>query len=97
MLAPSLVRLSRSDQIKRDRLRISLGGRQDLNLHRGQSVGRDKLAHFPVAAEAARTARAMTMKATAPERARVEALDESGCGILLQRWKIELHRKSRES
>jgi hypothetical protein len=34
-----------------------------------------KLANVPVAAEAARTARAMTMKATARERAHVEALD----------------------
>ena len=34
-----------------------------------------KLANVPVAAEAARTARAMTVKATARERAHVEALD----------------------
>jgi hypothetical protein len=34
-----------------------------------------KLANVPVAAEAARTARAMTIKATARERAHVEALD----------------------
>ena len=34
-----------------------------------------KLANVPVAAEAARTARTMTMKATARERAHVEALD----------------------
>jgi hypothetical protein len=34
-----------------------------------------KLANVPLAAEAARTARAMTMKATARERAHVEALD----------------------
>ena len=34
-----------------------------------------KLANVPVAAEAAQTARAMTMKATARERAHVEALD----------------------
>ncbi|MGA7431965.1 MAG: hypothetical protein WBW35_16160, partial [Xanthobacteraceae bacterium] len=34
-----------------------------------------KLTNVPVAVEAARTARAMTMKATARERAHVEALD----------------------
>src|SRR2546423_10484731 len=34
-----------------------------------------KLANVPLAAEAARTARAMTMEATARERAHVEALD----------------------